>query len=229
MKKRILLVEDEENFGSLLKNYLELSQYDVSWAKNGAEGYSQFMKEEYDLCILDIMMPHMDGFSLGKKIREKSQVPFFYLSAKNAKQDLLDGYQIGADDYLTKPFDTEILLLKIAAIFNRSELGSYAPESKERYEFGAYQFFPKDRLLRHEEGEDAKLSPKESGLLELLCQYENSVMPRDIALRKIWNENNYFTKRSMDVYIAKLRKRLSADDRISIDTFHQTGFQLRVN
>ena len=230
MKKRILLVEDEENFGSLLKNYLELSDYSVVWAKNGSEGYSIFMKEQFDLCILDIMMPHMDGFTLAKKIRAQSQsVPFFFLSAKNAKENLLEGYGIGADDYLTKPFDTEILLLKIAAIFNRIENSEIQFEQQETYEFGLFSFLPLDRMLKHPKMEDCKLSPKEAGLLELLCQYQNSVMPREIALKKIWKEDNYFTKRSMDVYITKLRKRLSVDSNISIDTFHQRGFQLRVN
>ena len=230
MKKRILLVEDEENFGSLLKNYLELSNYQVTWAKNGAEGYSTFMKEEFDLCILDIMMPHMDGFTLAKKIRSKSSsVPFFFLSAKNAREDLLQGYGIGADDYLTKPFDTEILLLKISAIFNRLENNEVQLEQKEQYEFGSFSFNPLDRMLKHPKSDDCKLSPKEAGLLELLCQYQNSVMPREVALKKIWKEDNYFTKRSMDVYITKLRKHLSIDPSITIDTFHQKGFQLRVN
>lgn len=230
MKKKILLVEDEENFGSLLKNYLELSNYTVHWAKNGAEGYSVFMREEFDLCILDIMMPHMDGFTLAKKIRSKStSVPFFFLSAKNAKEDLLEGYGVGADDYLTKPFDTEILLLKIAAIFHRVENNHIQLEQQEKYDFGSFSFHPLDRKLSHPEMEDRKLSPKEAGLLELLCQYQNSVMPREVALKKIWKEDNYFTKRSMDVYITKLRKHLAIDSSIRIDTFHQKGFQLRVD
>ena len=189
----------------------------------------QFMKESFDLCILDIMMPHMDGFTLAKKIRgNSSTVPFFFLSAKNAKEDLMEGYGVGADDYLTKPFDTEILMLKISAIFNRIEQSEPQLALQDNYSFGQFTFLTRDRLLCHPEQEDIKLSPKESSLLELLCQYENAVMPREVALKKIWKENNYFTKRSMDVYITKLRKHLQPDPKVSIDTFHQTGFQLRV-
>ena len=140
----------------------------------------------------------------------------------------MEGYGVGADDYLTKPFDTEILLLKISAIFNRIENSEVQLEQKEQYDFGSFSFNPIDRMLRHPKADDSKLSPKEAGLLELLCQYQNSVMPREVALKKIWKEDNYFTKRSMDVYITKLRKHLSVDPSITIDTFHQKGFQLRV-
>lgn len=228
MHKRILLVEDEENFGSLMKNYLELSQYEVTWAKNGTEAYSIFMQNDFDLCILDVMMPHMDGFTLGEKIAAKKDVPFFYLTAKNQKEDLIKGYQIGADDYLTKPFDTEVLLLKIQALLNRTATTSNLPEERDEYSFGAFTFQPKSRMLIHSEG-SKKLSPKEAMLLDLLCRYEGKVMPRDIALDTIWKQNDYFTKRSMDVYIGKLRKYLSLDPSIKIETFHQMGFQLMVN
>ena len=227
--KKILLVEDEINFGSLMKNYLELSGYSVVWCKNGAEGYSTFMNHTFDLCILDIMMPHMDGFSLASKIRAKSSVPFFFLTARNAKADHVAGYAAGADDYLTKPFDTEILLLKINALLNRDEIRQPELECKDEYLFGLFRFTPRERVLKISDAGFSRLSPKESGLLELLCQYQNTVMPREVALKKIWKEDNYFTKRSMDVYIAKLRKRLAADPGIFIDTFHQTGFQLRVS
>jgi DNA-binding response OmpR family regulator len=225
--KKILLVEDEENFGSLLQNYLELSNYETTWCKTGTEAYSVFAQNEFDLCILDIMLPHMDGFTLAKKIRAKSKTtPLFFLTAKNAKIDIKEGYAVGADDYLTKPFDTEILLLKISALFNREKETVTTVEADE-YKFGLFQFAPKDRLLTSPNGV-VKLSPKESSLLALLCTYENTVMPRKEALQKIWEEENYFTKRSMDVYITKLRKHLKADPNVTIDTFHQTGFQLRV-
>ena len=227
MSKRILLVEDEENFGLLMKNYLELSQFDVTWAKNGTEAYSVFMQNDFDLCILDVMMPFMDGFTLGEKIAAKKDVPFFYLTAKNQKEDLIKGYQIGADDYLTKPFDTEVLLLKIKALLNRTSSQHNLPEEKESYTFGAFTFSPKTRMLNHSKN-TVKLSPKESMLLDLLCRYEGEVMPRDIALETIWKQNDYFTKRSMDVYIGKLRKHLSLDPDIRIETFHQVGFLLMV-
>jgi len=226
--KKILLAEDEENFGSLLKNYLELSKYDVVWVQNGAEAYSHYMKEDFDLCILDVMMPHMDGFTLGEKIKKKKNVPFLFLTAKGKKEDILKGYTVGAEDYLTKPFDTEVLLRKIDVVLNRSGNGTDLPEEKAAYELGKFKFVPKNRLLVFNEDTKCRLSPKESLLLELLCRFEGKIMPREIALNQIWNENNYFTKRSMDVYIAKLRKHLSPDNQISIETFNQLGFQLNV-
>jgi len=225
--KRILLVEDEENFGSLLKNYLELSHYEVHWAMNGAEAYSIVKQNDFDLCILDVMMPHMDGFTLGEKIKDEKDIPFFFLTAKNQKEDMVKGYQIGADDYLTKPFDTEVLLLKIKALLSRTSKETNLPDVKDLYQFGSFEFSPSTRMLKHEKG-DKKLSPKESMLLELLCRYQGKIMPRDIALDTIWKQNDYFTKRSMDVYVGKLRKYLKVDEKIKIETFHQMGFQLMV-
>jgi two-component system OmpR family response regulator len=230
MSHTLLLVEDDENFGSLLCNYLQLSGYSVTWKNNGSAGYSTYMKSHFDLCILDVMMPHMDGFTLAKRIKEKSkQAPIIFLTAKNAKADLVEGYKSGADDYLTKPFDTEVLLLKIKAILNRYDSPEEKLETKEIYILGDFDFSPVSRKLVYKNAADQKLSPKESLLLELLCQHENKVMPRDLALNKIWGESTYFTKRSMDVYITKLRKYLSSDQRIVIDTYHQMGFQLRVS
>ncbi len=227
--KKILLAEDEENFGALLKNYLELSGYQVTWFQNGAEAYSGFMNHDFDLCILDVMMPHMDGFSLGERIKKRKEVPFLFLTAKGKKEDILKGYSIGAEDYLTKPFDTDVLLRKIDVILNRSGSASEAPRQKEIYELGSFRFSPKNRLLVYQEDTKCKLSPKESLLLELLCRYEGKIMPRELALDQIWNENSYFTKRSMDVYIAKLRKHLSPDPNIAIETFNQLGFQLNIS
>jgi len=225
--KRILLVEDEENFGALLKNYLELSNYETVWCKTGTTAYSTFAQQKFDLCILDVMLPHMDGFTLAKKIRAESQeTPIFFLTAKNAKIDIKEGYSIGADDYLTKPFDTEILLLKISALFNRS-VQKKIPESHSKYTFGKFDFSPKDRILKFDESQ-VKLSPKESGLLRLLCQYKNEVMPRKIALQEVWQEENYFTKRSMDVYITKLRKYVANSETIEIMNVHGKGFRLLI-
>lgn len=227
MNEKILLVEDDENFGSLLQNYLKLSGYDVDWRKNGTEGYSTFMQDQYDLCILDVMMPHMDGFTLAKKLKEKAAaIPLFFLTAKNQKEDMLQGFKIGADDYLTKPFDTEVLVMKIKALLNRVNQESEIVVQEE-YTLGEFLFKPATRMLIHPSIEK-KLSPKESLLLELLCQYQGQVMPRDLALNKIWKQNDYFTKRSMDVYIGKLRKYLAADSSINIETFHQMGFQLNL-
>lgn len=225
--KRILLVEDEVNFGALLKNYLELSNYQVDWAKNGTEAYSIVMQHHYDLCILDVMMPNMDGFTLGEKIKKQRNIPFFYLTAKNQKEDIVRGYKIGADDYLNKPFDTDVLLFKINALFKRSQSQTEAITSRTKYKLGIFSFDSNSRKLKSEK-EEVKLSPKEALLLHLLCQYEGRIMPREEALNQIWKQNDYFTKRSMDVYIGKLRKRLAQDQRIKIETFHQMGFQLSI-
>jgi len=185
--KKILLVEDDPNFGTVLKDYLSMNDYDVVHAKNGMEGFEKFKKDNYDLCILDVMMPYKDGFTLAKEIREKNtEVPIIFLTAKALKEDVMKGYKVGADDYLNKPFDSEVLLME----------------------------------------EPNKLSPKENELLRLLALHENDLMPRELALTKIWRDDNYFTSRSMDVYIAKLRKYLKRDEDVEILNIHGEGFRL---
>lgn len=226
--KRILLVEDEENFGSLLQNYLRLSKYDVDWAKDGNLGYSAFAKGNYDLCIFDVMMPNMDGFTLTEKIRDRgSDVPIVFLTAKNLKEDMIRGYKIGADDYLNKPFDIEVLLLKIEVIFNRAN-STKTNISQEAYQIGQFNYQVSTRVLSSKE-EERKLSPKEGALLSLLCEHLDDVMPREKALKEIWNEDNYFTTRSMDVYITKLRKYLQSDKKVQIENVHSSGYRLNVN
>jgi len=226
--KRILLVEDEENFGSLLQNYLRLSGHEVDWAKDGASGYSTFVNGKYDVCIFDVMMPHMDGFDLTEKIRARgNKTPIIFLTAKKMKEDMIKGYRVGADDYLNKPFDVEILLLKLEALFNRSE-GSTIALAEENYAIGAYRYEVKPRLL-HFKDDSRKLSPKEGALLEILCRHLNDVTPREKALIEIWKEDNYFTTRSMDVYIAKLRKYLKDDPSVKIENVHSSGYGLYVN
>ncbi len=225
--KRILLVEDEENFGSLLQNYLRLSKYEVDWRKDGALGYSAFANGDYDLCIFDVMMPQMDGFTLAEKVRAKNEnIPIIFLTAKNMKEDMIRGYKVGADDYLNKPFDIEILLLKLEVLFNRNS-GLKTTDDTKEYHIGRYQFDVSTRLLTNTEGEK-KLSPKEGQLLHLLCQHQNEVLPREKALKTIWKEDNYFTTRSMDVYITKLRKYLSADESVRIENVHSSGYALYV-
>jgi len=226
-QKKILIVEDDFNFGNILKDYLKLNYYNVVLAKNGIEGMEKFQKENFDLCILDVMMPFKDGFTLGKEIREKNEnIPLFYLSAKNLKEDVLKGFKIGADDYLSKPFDSEVLLAKIKAILNRKHFVNI-PES-ENYEFqiGMFSFNSKLRFLAYLEEEPIKLSPKENQLLRLLVLNINDLLPREMALNKIWRDDNYFTSRSMDVYIAKLRKYLKNDEQIQIINVHGRGFKL---
>lgn len=228
--KKILIVEDDYNFGSILRDYLTLNSYKVVLATNGRDGYNKCFSDDFDLCILDVMMPYKDGFTLGKEIREKKEdLPIFFLTAKTLKEDVLRGFKIGADDYLTKPFDSEVLLAKIKAILKRRNLIK-APEVEEfLFEIGKYNFNSKLRLLSYQSNDSIKLSPKESQLLRLLILYKNDLLPRSIALSKIWRDETYFTSRSMDVYIAKLRKILGDDKNIEILNVHGEGFRLIVN
>jgi DNA-binding response OmpR family regulator len=223
----ILLVEDEENFGSVLKNYLELSDYIVTLCTDGNKGLSSFKNNIYDLCIVDVMMPERDGFSLATEIKKiNPDIPLIFLTAKKLKEDILKGYQIGADDYITKPFDTEVLLYKLKAILSRNG-SQIKKEEKLIYSFGQFNFNTEIRELKSETT-TKKLSPKESELLKLLCENLNEVVSRDLALNKIWKDNNYFTTRSMDVFIAKLRKYLKEDSAIEIINVHGNGFRLLV-
>ncbi|MDT7832188.1 response regulator transcription factor [Flavobacteriaceae bacterium S356] len=226
--KKILLVEDDPNFGTVLKDYLALNDYNVTHAKDGIEGLIMFKNSDYDLCILDVMMPRKDGFSLAQDIRSTNkEVPIIFLTAKTLKEDVLKGYQAGADDYLNKPFDSEVLLFKIKAILQRKESDKSA--ENEQFEFNIGKFFFNSKL-RHlsvgDSGDPQKLSPKESKLLRMLAIHKNDLMPRELALTKIWRDDNYFTSRSMDVYIAKLRKYLKEDENVEILNIHGEGFRM---
>lgn len=232
----ILLVEDEANFGAVLRDFLQMNQYSVNLAKDGAEGWDFFTSGSYDLCILDVMMPKQDGFSLAKRIRKKNPgQPLMFLTARQMQEDKNQGLRIGADDYLTKPFDSEELLLRVGAILKRTEnrsrkrefaaLRKTRIENRESIAFGSFTFTPKVHRLESPRGEE-KLSPKESELLELLVAHENDLLSREYALKKLWGEDNYFNARSMDVFISKLRKRFKADDLVKIDNVHGKGFRL---
>ena len=226
--KKILIVEDDPNFGSILRDYLLLNSYSVILAKNGVEGYEKFKKNDFDLCILDVMMPFKDGFTLAKEIREKNNnIPIIFLTAKTLKEDVLRGFKVGADDYLSKPFDSDVLLAKIKAILNRQS-SIEIPESEDyKFKIGIFSFNSKLRILKNQINKDLiKLSPKESQLLKLMVLHLNDLMPRQVALNKIWRDDNYFTSRSMDVYIAKLRKYLKIDPNIEIINIHGEGFRL---
>jgi len=227
--KKILIVEDDPNFGSILRDYLSLNSYKISLAKNGIEGFEKFKKDNFDLCILDVMMPYKDGFTLAKEIREKSsQIPIIFLTAKTLKEDVLKGFKVGGDDYLSKPFDSDVLLAKIKAILNRQKVVD-TPNSEEfQFTISDFHFNSKLRLLSFKDHNNIKLSPKENQLLRLLVLYLNDLMPREVALNKIWRDDNYFTSRSMDVYIAKLRKYLRSDSKIEIVNIHGEGFRLLV-
>ena len=227
--KKILLVEDDQNFGAILKDYLSLNDFDVTLAKNGMEGFEKFKKDTYDLCILDVMMPYKDGYTLAKEIREKNkEVPIIFLTAKSMKEDVLKGYKVGADDYLNKPFDSEVLLMKIRAIIQRKSSDTKTDVTKFEFQVGNFHLNSKLRFLTFKNQEPIKLSPKENELLKLLVLYENDLMPRELALTKIWRDDNYFTSRSMDVYIAKLRKYLKLDENVEILNIHGEGFRLVV-
>ena len=230
---RILLVEDDQNFGDVLRSYLEMHEYDVTLATDGEAGLESYNKGEFDLCIFDVMMPKKDGFSLAKEIREKdTEMPIIFLTAKTMKEDVLKGFKIGADDYISKPFNSEELLYRIQAILKRSQPKEDAREDIKEFTIGRYHFNFPLRILTFtaEDGEviKDKLSPKEAQLLKMFCLNLNDILPRSEALTKIWGEDNYFTARSMDVFVTKLRKYLKHDTNIEIVNIHGNGFQLLV-
>lgn len=228
---KILLVEDDQNFGDVLKSYLEMNDFDVELAVDGEEGANAFKNNTYDMCILDVMMPKKDGFTLGKEIRAiDKNIPIIFLTARSLKQDVLEGFEIGADDYISKPFNSEELLARVKAILKRNQArdGKKEEDAKE-FDLGIFHFnFPLRILTNHRAKTDEKLSPKEAQLLKMFCEYKNEVLPRSAALEKIWGKDDYFTARSMDVFIAKLRKYLSTDENIEIDNIHGDGFRLVV-
>jgi len=227
-KPKILLCEDDTNLGMVLKNYLELNDFDVTLERDGRLGLAAFQREKFDICLLDVMMPNMDGFTLAEEIRDiNPDVPLFFLSAKTMKDDIIQGYKLGADDYITKPFDSEVLLLKIRAILKRNE-EIHKEEANAEYDLGSYHFNPRLRELSVK-GRVQTLSPKENELLKMLCEYKNDLLPREAALKKIWGSDTYFNGRSMDVYIAKLRKYLKEDERLEIVNIHGNGFRLVVS
>ena len=229
-QKKILLVEDDPNFGAVLKDYLSMNDYEVTLAKNGMEGFDKFKKDNFHLCILDVMMPYKDGFTLAKEIREKNtEVPIIFLTAKTMKEDVIKGYKAGADDYLNKPFDSEVLLMKIKAIMLRKVKESVVDSAVFEFKIGEFSLNSKLRMLHYKDEEPVKLSPKENQLLRLLALHENDLMSRELALTKIWRDDNYFTSRSMDVYIAKLRKYLKKDTNVEVLNIHGEGFRLVVN
>lgn len=231
---KILLVEDDQNFGDVLRSYLEMHDYSVTLATDGVLGLEAFKKGPFDLCILDVMMPRKDGFSLAKDIRERDmEVPIIFLTAKTMKDDVLQGFKIGADDYIAKPFNSEELLLRIQAVLKRVNKLADPRDDQREFIIGKYHFNFPLRILTFndpEPGEENqwKLSPKEAELLRMFCKYINDVTPRSEALTKIWHEDNYFTARSMDVFVTKLRKYLAKDPGIEIVNIHGNGFQLLV-
>ena len=223
---RILLCEDDESLGMLLREYLEAKGFQADLCVDGQEGYEAFMENKYDLCILDVMMPRMDGFTLASKIREtNSDVPFMFLTAKTMNEDVREGFKRGADDYITKPFSMEEVVFRIGAILRRVQ-GRRSHDSMV-YNIGRFVFDVQKQLLTIDDKSE-KLTTKEAELLKILCNKANELMPREVALRAVWVDDNYFNARSMDVYITKLRKHLKADPTVEILNVHGKGYKLVV-
>lgn len=224
VKIKILLAEDDENLGSLLKEYLKAKSFDADWVNDGEKAIKKFETGSYDICVLDVMMPVKDGFTLAKEIRMMNRdMPIIFLTAKSMKEDVFEGFSIGADDYITKPFSMEELLYRIEAILRRTKGNGATKQSV--YTIGKYQFDTNKQLLKF--GEDShKLTTKESELLKLLCNNANQILERNFALKTIWIDDNYFNARSMDVYITKLRKYLKEDPSIEIMNIHGKGYKL---
>ncbi|NOU61650.1 response regulator transcription factor [Marinifilum caeruleilacunae] len=222
---KILLAEDDANLGLLLKEYLIAKNYNTTLCEDGDKAYDEFLKNPFDLCIFDIMMPHRDGFTLAKDIRLiNSEIPIIFLTAKSMKEDVLEGFKLGADDYMTKPFSMEELLVRIEAVLRRTA-GVKPENNQEEFKLGRYTFDAKKQYLV--DGDNTiKLTTKESELLKLLCNNVNKVLERNLALKTIWSDDNYFNARSMDVYITKLRKHLKEEPSIEIINVHGKGYKL---
>lgn len=230
---KILLVEDDQNFGDVLRSYLEMHDYDVTWATDGELGLAAFNKDEFNLCIFDVMMPKMDGFTLAKEVRKKdTETPIIFLTAKTMKEDVVAGFKIGADDYMAKPFHSEELLWRIQAILKRSATKPDPREEIKEFNIGKYHFNFPLRILTFEKGKEEesvnKLSPKEAQLLRMFAINVNDILPRSEALNEIWGQDDYFTARSMDVFVTKLRKYFKQDENVEIVNIHGNGFQLLI-
>ena len=230
-KPNILLVEDDANLSMVLQDYLEMLNYDITLCRNGKEGLDAFMKGSFNLCILDIMMPVMDGYTLTEEIRKiDDKIPIVFLTAKSMKEDRIRGFRLGCDDYIPKPFSTEELSLRIQAILKRCASNLILDNNRESdklYQIGLYQYDAKNMILRLGT-EEKVLTRKENALLKLLVDNKNQLLTREVALKSVWGDDDYFIGRSMDVFIAKLRKYLKDDNSISITNVHGTGFKLEI-
>lgn len=222
----ILLVEDDQSFGGVLRDYLSLNGFRIVLCEDGEKAAAVFKNEKFDLVITDVMMPVKDGFSFAEEIRKAgSLTPLIFLTARSQKEDILRGYRTGADDYIAKPFDSEVLLYKIKAVLARKQ--DARQSSPGKITFGKFSYDPSERLLTGG-GDAERLSPRESELLLLLAEYSNRVLSRQDALKKIWGDDSYFNARSMDVYVTRLRRRFQSDPRVKIETVYGTGLKLIV-
>jgi len=221
-RKSIFFVEDDLSFGAVLKSYLEICNFSVTWLTDGKHAISSFREGSWDICLLDVMLPNVDGFSIGREIRSMNvRIPIIYLTAKSLKEDILEGYKLGADDYIVKPFDADVLIYKIAVLLKRAEGDS--GNSNHLYSIGKYVFDTRLREIKLD-GTKQLLSPKEAALLQLLCEHRNQLLTREMALKRIWGDDGYFTTRSMDVFITKLRKFFREDPSVEIRNIHGSGF-----
>lgn len=230
MDNHILLVEDDQNFGDVLRSYLEMNDFIVTLATDGEAGLEAFRTGKYSLCIFDVMMPKKDGFTLAKEVKAmKPDTAIIFLTAKTLKEDVLEGFKLGADDYITKPFNSEELLYRVKAVLRRNQKSDFFSEDQREFIIGDYHFnYPLRVLTYTKDDTSEKLSPKEAQLLRLFCFRMNDVLQRSEALTKIWNDDNYFTARSMDVFITKIRKYLSKDTKIEIENIHGNGFRMYI-
>lgn len=229
VKTRVLLVEDDPNLGTLLQEYLEAKGYETKLATDGKKGFDAFCKQEFDLLLLDVMMPVKDGLTLAKEIRVTDKnVPIIFLTAKSMKEDTIEGFNAGADDYITKPFSMDELMARVTAVLRRSNKQRVHSTSDVNFAIGNYTFNSDTQSLAIN-GKSQKLTTKESQLMRLLCVHKNDILDRNFALKTIWHDDNYFNGRSMDVYIAKLRKYLKDDVKVEIVNVHGKGFKLLVN
>jgi two-component system, OmpR family, response regulator VicR len=226
-KARLLVVEDDPNLGDILKEYLEMKGYEPTLCRDGEEGWNKFKKDKFDLCLLDIMMPKKDGFTLAKEIKKvQENLPILFLTAKNQKDDIIEGLKIGADDYLTKPFSMEELLLRVNAILRRTQKNE-EKSSLKLYSFGDFVLHYDEQIIEGPSGK-TKLTSKENELIRLLASELNKLVNRSHALKQIWGDDSYFNARSMDVYLSKIRKILKDDPKVQIITVHGEGFKMIV-
>lgn len=226
-KAKLLVVEDDPNLGDILQEYLTMKGYETTLCRDGEEGWAKFKKDKYNLAVLDIMMPKKDGFTLGKEIKKvQEDLPIIYLTAKNLKEDIIEGLKIGADDYITKPFSMEELLLRIAAILRRTQKSTEF-QALKIYNFGQFELHYDEQYIKGPSG-SFKLTSKENELLRLLASELNKLVNRSHALKQIWGDDSYFNARSMDVYLSKIRKILKDDPKVQIITVHGEGFKMVV-
>ncbi|RZS90718.1 response regulator transcription factor [Aquimarina brevivitae] len=228
MKHQVLLAEDDFDFGSILKQYLALHNFAVTWAKDGEEAFQLFAENSYTICVLDVMMPKMDGFTLAEKIIELNpEVPFIFLTAKKLKEDKIRGLKLGADDYIVKPFEADVLVLKLQNIIKRATQTTLIHNEVDKLAIGSFEFDIKNQVLQRDD-EVQRLTEKETALIQYLLSYKNTMIRREVLLQQLWGSDDFFSGRSMDVFISRLRKYFKADPKISIQSVRGVGLTFAI-